>query len=100
MVFCGELAERLVSHFLLQSQAALIVIPISHCTGDGSFAYHRQETEQTDCLIFRKVPEIVAFRLDHVSESKGVRQKQIPLQHAKPLGVRRVAGESSYFGYG
>lgn len=50
MVFYGELAERLVSHFLLQSQAALIVIPISHCTGDGSFAYHRPETEQTDCL--------------------------------------------------
>lgn len=61
MVFYGELAERLVLHFLLQSQAALIVIPISHCTGDGSFAYHRQETEQTDCLIFRKVSEIVAF---------------------------------------
>lgn len=68
MVFYGELAERLVLHFLLQSQAALIVIPISH-------SYHRPETEKTGCLIFRKVPEIVAFRLDYVSESNGVRQK-------------------------
>lgn len=54
MVFCGELAERLVPHFLLQSQAALIIIPISH-------SYHRPETEKTGYLIFRKVSEIVAF---------------------------------------